>query len=68
MPEHIREPLAAVRRAYPNGVEGAARTALLVALADEMSELSIGTLMRAGQGEEPVVTQNDLATALSISE
>ena len=45
MPDYLHDPLAEVQRAYPNGVQGSERAALLGALADEMSERSIGDLM-----------------------
>lgn len=66
-PEHLRPVLAVLRRAYPDGVAGSERAALLVALCEIVSEENLGWLMWAFAGDESVVAQNDAAAALSVA-
>jgi hypothetical protein len=66
VPEHLRPVLAALRRAYPEGVPPGEYLPLLVALQQDMSARNLALVVGELTGKDPVVVENDAAAAASI--
>jgi hypothetical protein len=65
-PEHLKDDLSMLRRAFPDGVPGDDYMALLAVLQDDSSERNLAILVAELIGGEDVVVANDAAAATSI--
>ena len=65
-PEHLRPELAALRRAYPDGVPPGEYLPLLVVLQQDMSARNLALVVGELTGKDPVVVENDAAAAASL--
>jgi hypothetical protein len=66
VPEHLRPALAALRRAYPDGVPPGEYLPLLALLRQDMSAKNLALVVGELTGKDPIVVENDAAAAASI--